>query len=311
MSLHSKAPLRAASVKMCQAALTNLDQAWHFWTAKPEKAPYILYMTKPLALAALLLLQLHHLHCEELPKTPAFEVASITPCPPGTPPAPLGHAWTAQFTSPGGRFRASATTVKVLLEWAYSIQPSEHSGGPSWIADDCYDVVAKAEANATAEGKVTDDQMKLMLRTLLADRFKLLLHRQRKELSAYVISVGNTAPKLFPPKDDETSTVRFTAWAIPDQKTTAYRIIFTRYTLGQLCDLFARQMDSVVVNRTGLNGAYDFTLELTPDESQPNPADPALLITAMREQLGLTLKSQKTPVDIMVIDSAEKVAAGN
>ena len=217
----------------------------------------------------------------------------------------MEHTWRAQFTSPGGRFRASATTVKVLLEWAYAIQPSEHSGGPSWIADACYDVVAKAEGNAT------DDQIKLMLRTLLADRFKLVLHRERKELSAYVISAGKTAPKLFPPKDDETNSVRFAAQPVPDQKTVSYRIFFTRFTLNQLCDLFSRQMDSIVVNGTSLNGEYDFTLELTPDESQPNPADPALLIAAMREQLGLTLKSQKTPVDVLVIDSAEKVAAGN
>jgi len=198
-----------------------------------------------------------------------------------------------------------------MFEWAYSIQPSEHSGGPSWIGDDCYDLVAKAEGNATGERNTSDDQMKLMVQTLLAERFKLRLHRERKELSAYVISVGKTAPKLFPPKDDETNTVRFTTQPVPVQKTTSYRIVFTRFTLKQLCDLFARQMDSVVVDRTGLNGEYDFALELTPDEGRPNPADPALLIAAMREQLGLTLKSHKTPVDILVIDSVEKVAAGN
>jgi uncharacterized protein (TIGR03435 family) len=262
-------------------------------------------MTKPLAFVSLLFLSLDYGHCQDLAKAPAFEVASVTPCPPGTPPAPMEHTRTAQFTSPGGRFRASATTVKVLLEWAYAIQPSEHSGGPSWIGDACYDVLAKAEGNAN------DDQMKRMLQTLLADRFQLRLHRERKELSAYVISVGKTTPKLFPPKDDEINTVRMATQTVPDQKTVSYRLVFTQYTLKQLCDLFARQMDSVVVDRTGLNGEYDFTLEFTPDESRPNPADPALLITAMREQLGLTLKSQKTPVDVLVIDSAEKVVAGN
>ncbi len=215
-----------------------------------------------------------------------------------------------QFTSPGGKFRASATTVKVLLEWAYGIQPSEHSGGPSWIGTDRYDVVAKAEGNATGERNTSDDQIKLMLQTLLADRFKLTLHRERKELSAYVISLGKTPPKLFPPKDDETNSIQLAPQAVPDQKTS-YRIRFTRFSLQQLCDIFARQMDSVIVNQTGLNGEYDFSLELTPDESRPNPVDPTLLMTAMREQLGLTLKSQKTPVDILVIDSAERVAAGN
>jgi uncharacterized protein (TIGR03435 family) len=248
---------------------------------------------------------MHDVHCQELPKTPAFEVASITPCAPDTPAPPMEHTGMVQFTSPGGRFRASATTLKVLLEWAYAIQPSEHTGGPSWISTDRYDVVAKAEGNAT------DDQMRLMVQTLLADRFKLMLHRERKELSAYVISVGKTAPKLFPPKDDETNSVRLAPQTGPAQKMTSYRVVFTRFTLQQLCDVFARQMDSIIVNQTGLNGEYDFTLELTPDESRPNPVDPTLLMTAMREQLGLTLKSQKTPVDILVIDSAEKVAGGN
>jgi uncharacterized protein (TIGR03435 family) len=70
-------------------------------------------------------------------------------------------------------------------------------------------------------------------------------------------------------------------------------------------------MGSVIVNETGLNGEFDFTIDLTADEGRPHSLDPALLITAMREQLGLTVKSQKVPVDILVIDSAEKVAAGN
>ena len=211
----------------------------------------------------------------------------------------------AQFTSPGGRFRASATTLKFLLEWAYRIQPFQHSDGPSSIANDRYDIVAKAEGDAT------DDRMRLMMQTLLADRFKLKFHRERKTLPVYAISVGKTAPKLFPPKDDETHSLRFAPQKGPDQNIVSYRVLATRYTLTQLTDVFARQMGSVIVNQTGLNGEFDFTLDLTPDEGRPHPLDPTLLITAMREQLGLTLKSQKVPVDILVIDSAEKVAAGN
>jgi len=262
-------------------------------------------MTKPLALGALLLLQLHHVHCEELPKALAFEVASITPRPPGTPAPPMEHAGMTQFTSPGGKFRASAATLNILLEWAYGIQPSQHAGGPSWMGVDRYDVVAKAEANAS------DGQLKLMMQTLLAERFKLRLHHQRKELSAYVISIGKTAPKLLRPRGEEASSLRLAPQTGPDQKISSYRVIFTRYTLKQLSDAFARQLDSLVVNQTGLDEEYDFTLDLTPDESRPNPLDPTLLMTAMREQLGLTLKSQKVPVDVLVVDSVEKVVAGN
>jgi len=217
----------------------------------------------------------------------------------------MEHTGMADFTSPGGKFRASATTLKFLLEWAYGIQPSQHSGGPSWIGTDRYDIVAKAEGNAT------DAQIKLMVQTLLADRFKLRLHHERKELSAYVISVGKSAPKLVPSKADEIHALRFAPQTGQDQKTVSYRVLATRYTLTQLTDAFARQMGSIILNQTGLDGEYDFTLDLTPDETRPNPLDPTLLITAMREQLGLTLKSQKAPVDILVVDSAERVVAGN
>ena len=210
-----------------------------------------------------------------------------------------------RFTYPGGRFTANATTLAYLFEWAYGIQPFQHSGGPSWMAADRYDVMAKAEGNAS------DAQMKLMLQTLLADRFQLKFHRENKNLPVYVISLGATAPKLFPPKEEETHGIKITPQTSPDQKIVSYHVVATRFSLKQLTDTFARQLGRVIVNETGLDGDFDFTLDLTPDEARPNPLDPSLIITAMREQLGLTLTSQKAPVDFLVIDSAEKVTGGN
>jgi uncharacterized protein (TIGR03435 family) len=210
-----------------------------------------------------------------------------------------------QFTYSGGRFKASATTLKYLLEWAYGIQPSQHSSGPPWMETDRYDIVAKAEGNPT------DDQMKLMARTLIADRFKLEAHHERKELSVLVISLGKSAPKLFPPKDDEVHAIRVAPQMGPDQKVLSYRVIATRFSLTQLTDTFARQLGRVIVNQTGLNGDFDFTIDLTPDQNGPNPLDASLIVTAMREQLGLALKSQTIPVDFLVIDGAQKVIAGN
>jgi uncharacterized protein (TIGR03435 family) len=210
-----------------------------------------------------------------------------------------------QFTYPGGRFRASATTVKFLLEWAYGIQPSQHTGGPAWLETDRYDIVAKAE------GEAGDEQMKLMVERLLADRFRLKIHRESRNISAYVISIGKSALKLSPPKDGETHSVRFAPRMGTDQKISSYHIIVTRFSLSQLSDTFARQLGRPVVNQTGLDGEYDFELELTPDESRPSPTDPAFLLSALRDQIGLTVKSEKIPMDILVIDSAEKVEAGN
>jgi uncharacterized protein (TIGR03435 family) len=170
---------------------------------------------------------------------------------------------------------------------------------------DRYDIVAKAEGNAT------DDQMKRMMQTLLVDRFQLKLRHEKKSVSALVISVGKSAPKLFPPKDEEPHSLRVAPVMGPDSKIASYHVMATRFSLTQLSDTFARQLGRVIINQTGMDGDYDFTLDLTPDESRPSPLDPALLVSAMREQLGLTLKSQEVPVDFLAIDSAEKVVAGN
>jgi uncharacterized protein (TIGR03435 family) len=262
-------------------------------------------MIRTITLATILGLSLGHCHCQDLAKAPAYEVASITPCKPGTPEPPGEHAGMVQFTSPGGRFRASASTLKFLLEWAYGIQPSQHSGGPSWLDTDRYDVVAKAEGNPS------DEQHKLMLQTLLTERFQLKFHQEKKKLPVYVVSLGKNAPKLFPPKHDEIHSIRIVPQMDPEHKIVSYHVVAARFSLSQLTDTFARQMGRVFVNETGLSGDYDFTLDLTPDENRPNPLDPSILITAMRDQLGLSLKSQDALVDVLVIDNAEKVSAGN
>lgn len=244
-------------------------------------------------------------HAQDLVNAPAFEVASITPCKPGTPAPPGEHNGMVQFTFPGGRFTARATTVKFLLEWAYGILPSQHSGGPDWLEDDRYDIVAKAPGNAT------DDQMKLMTQTLLADRFKLKSHHETREAPALILTAGKTAPKLFPPKEEEKHSLRIIPQTGEDQKIVSYHIVATRFSFAQLNQTFARLLDRIIVNQTGLDGDFDFTLDLTPDENRPNPLDPSLLVAAMREQLGLTVKSQKGPADFLVIDSIDRVTAGN
>jgi len=173
------------------------------------------------------------------------------------------------------------------------------------MGTDRYDIVAKATGNAT------DEDQKLMVQTLLTERFGLKFRREKRKLPAFVISVGKSAPKLFPPKEDEKHSLRVIPQMDADQKTSSFHVIATRFSLSQLTDTFARQMGRVFVNETGLDGDFDFTLDLTPDEHRPNPLDPSLLVSAMRDQLGLSLKSQEALVDYLVIDSAEKVSAGN
>jgi uncharacterized protein (TIGR03435 family) len=262
------------------------------------------HMTRTFMLASLLIFSIHHLHCEEIGKAPAFEVASITPCKPDAPEPPMEHAGLAQFTYPGGRFSANCTTLKFLLEWAYGIQPAQHSDGPGWVGTDRYDIVAKAEGNPS------DAQMKLMMQMLLGERFRLRLRRESREVTAYVIAVGKTPPHLVRAKEEETHSVRVDPQTGADQRVV-YRVIITRFSLAELGDLFGRQLGRVVVDRTGLDGDFDFNLDLAPDESHASPVDPSLLIVALREQVGLTVKSEKTPVDFLVIEGVEKVVAGN
>jgi uncharacterized protein (TIGR03435 family) len=261
-------------------------------------------MTRTLA-ASLLILSAGRCYCQAPANAPAFEVAAITPCSPGTPEPPGEHNGMVRFTAPGGRFNARATSVKFLLEWAYDILPSQHSDGPGWMDTDRYDIVAKAPGNAS------DDEMKLMARTLLADRFKLKFHHETRDAPVLILAPGKTAPKLFPPKEGEQHSLKIIPQTGDDQKVVSYRVVATRFSFAQLNQTFARQLERVIVNETGLEGDFDFTLDFTPDENRPNPLDPSLVISAMRDQLGLTLKSQKGPVDFLVIDRVEKVTAGN
>lgn len=238
--------------------------------------------------------------CQTLTRAPAFEAAAVKPCEPGTPEPPGLRAGMVRYTFPGGRFEAHATTVEFLLEWAYGLLPSQHSRGPAWMDKDLFDIIAKAPGNAT------DDEMKLMTRTLLVEHFHLKFHLETREAPVLILSLGKTPPKLFPPKEGEARKLQIIPQTDEDQKIVSYHVVATRYSFAQLNQTFARQIGRVIVNQTGLEGDYDYTLDFTPDENRPNPLDPSLWISSMQYQLGLTVKAQKGPVDFLVIDQLEK-----
>ena len=114
--------------------------------------------------------------------------------------------------------------------------PSQHSRGPAWMGNERFDTVAKAAANST------DDQMKLMTQALLAERFKLKVHRERREGPVLVVSLGKAAPKLFPPKEGEVQSLRVIPQMDSDQKVASYRVVATRFSSAQLNQTFARQL---------------------------------------------------------------------
>jgi uncharacterized protein (TIGR03435 family) len=261
-------------------------------------------MKRAFVVAAILSLPVYYSHCQDLAHAPAFEVASITPCKPGTAEPADERMGLVRFTFPGGRFEARATSLKFLLEWAYGILPSQHSEGPPWMGDDRYDIVAKAAGNAT------NAQMRLMTRTLLAERFHLKFHRESREVPVIVLSLGKAAPSLFPPKVGEEYSIRMEPQMTADKKIGSWHVVATRFSFAQLNETFSRQLERVIVNQTGMEGDFDFTLDLPFDENQPNPLDASMIIKALRDQLGLSVKLLKGPVEYLVIDSAEK-ATGN
>jgi uncharacterized protein (TIGR03435 family) len=264
-----------------------------------------MYQTRRLVLGALLAIPADYCRCQGIAIQPTFEAAAIKPCEPGTPEPPGQRMGMVRFIYPGGRFEVRATTVEFLLEWAYDLLPSQHSRGPGWMENDRFDIVAKASGNTT------DDEMKRMTQALLAERFQLKFHHERRDAPVLVLSLGKNAPKLFPPKEGETHGLRIVPQTDQDQKIVSYHVVATRFSFKQLNQTFARQLERVIVNETGLEGDFDFTLDFTPDENRPNPLDPSLVVTAMRDQLGLTVKTQKGPVDFLVIDDAQKIASGN
>jgi bla regulator protein blaR1 len=270
---------------------------------------------------------------------PQFEVASIKPNKSAENRVMLG-------IQPGGRFTATNVTLRMLIRNAYQLQEFQITGGPSWIADDRFDIVAKAESGDgigdpfRAEPNGQPSRGQLMIRALLAERFKLVVHNEDKEMPIYALVLARSDGKLGPKlKVSETDCAAMMAAARgrgrglmpppgPPQAGApmqcGIRIGPGNMAVGgspmtQIATSLAMFAGRIVVDKTGLAGNYDFTLSWTPDQMpgagqrppgapEPPPIDPngPSLFTAVQEQLGLKLDSQRGPVAMLVIDRAER-----
>ncbi len=238
------------------------------------------------------------------PKFDTFEVATIKPMDPD---AKSGRYITMQGNN---RFVEKAYTLKLLIAAAYDLNPRTISGGPSWIESDHYDIVAVTPGDV----RPTHDEQMSMLRTLLADRFKLTFHREPKEFSIYQLEISKSGSKLketVGPNDPPT---------VGPGVVYPQRIVLParNATLAEFASLLQRAiLDRPVVDKTGLSGRYDFDLEWAPDESQfggdgptssaDAPSSP--LFSAIQQQLGLRLVATRGPVDALVVDKAERPSA--
>ena len=230
---------------------------------------------------------------------------------------------------------ATGATPQMLIVSAYGIQDDHQiSGAPDWLQSERYDIEAKMDSAIADELRKidSDDQRRAarqhMLQALLADRFKLTIHRESKELPIYTLVIAKGGPKLPEAKPGDTYPNGFKG---PEGRpgTGMMRgrdghVTGQGVPLANLVGMLSRQLGRTVIDKTGLAGKYDFTLQWTPDESQgpmfkgadggpqgsnsvapPESAGPSLF-TAIQEQLGLKLESQKGPVEIIVIDHVEK-----
>ena len=223
--------------------------------------------------------------------TPVFEVASIKPHPP---PIQL-----VSISTSGTRVTIEANSLTNLVAYAYDLKRYQVIGGPNWAVDDRFDIAAKAEGDIAP----TAAQVKQMIQALLADRFQLKVHRETKEMPVYNLVVGKNGPKLKESAPDARPLVRMR------DANGMIHLIATSSPMQQLANQFsnANGVDRPVLDKTGLTGMYDFELDWSAGYGAPaDGADEISIFTALQEQIGLKLEPAKAPMEVLVIDRAEK-----
>jgi len=196
-------------------------------------------------------------------------------------------------TSPG-RLTVVNMTTKSLLLYAFGVKDSQLAGGPDWLAKENFDVVAVTGTSADLNRAT----LQPLLQSMFADRFHLKFHRENRESPVYSLVAAKGGPKLTVHSGEGGPITGIHSSAGRD------RVNARKTTMKRLAEVLSEQTDRVVIDNTGLRGEYDFSLEwssdLTADSENPS------IFTAIQEQLGLKLESAKGPVQIIVIDSAEK-----
>ncbi len=220
-----------------------------------------------------------------------FEVASVKPNKSGGNGGSTGRS--------GGQVVFENESLRDCIATAYGIAPDREYAlaGPGWIGAERYDIVAKVPAETPRE------QVLRMLQALLADRFQLRIHRENRDLRVYLLTTARTGPKLkaVPVRD---GGFTFGPGHISARATS----------MAEFADKLSRPyfgLGAPVINSTGLDGVYDFTLDWTPDNAPSDASAGPSIFAALQEQLGLELEASKNRVEVLVIDHVERVPAEN
>jgi uncharacterized protein (TIGR03435 family) len=211
---------------------------------------------------------------------------------------------------PGGRFATTNATLKILVAFAYDVPTHQISGGPKWLDTDNFDIDARTDATRPIPpGSEGAAQIGLMLQSLLAERFKLSLHTEIRQEPVYELTVADGGPKLKKARAEVGN---------PAVRLGLGQLTGAGVPISMVARSLSQRLGRTVIDKTGLSGQYDFELTYTPDAvptagfAVPGPNTPTpdpngpTIFTALQEQLGLKLQSSKGPVEVLLIDNAEK-----
>jgi len=232
-------------------------------------------------------------------QSPQFEVASFK----SSPPTAAGELISINLgTFRNGRLTFANASLSDCLKYAYGIVSDYQISGPDWIKSKAvrFDIIAQAPPD------VAPAQLQLMLQALLADRLKLSIHHEPRELSFLALVPGKNGSKLHELKPDPASP--------PNTTAARGRIVSNQISMELLATLLSRFERAIVVDQTGLIGSFELKLEWTPDDSGATTIDTATgptIFSAIQEQLGLRLESRKGPLDVLVVEHAEKAPSDN
>ena len=255
-----------------------------------------------------------------------YDVVSVKPSKPGN-----RDSMSMSMTPTPDGFAATNVTLQMLITLAYGVDDDQITHAPNWLDTDRFDVGAKMDGSVMDQlQKLAKDDQKLarqrMLQALLADRFKLTIHRETKALPAYSLVIAKNGPKLKEAKPGDTYPNGFVTPAgrggaggiMQSASATGYKFVAQGIPFSTFVTWLSVQLRRPVLDKTGLTGNYDVTLNYSLDFSQlrapsddtslppaPDATSPSLL-TAVQEQLGLKLESGKGGGETIVIDHAEK-----
>jgi uncharacterized protein (TIGR03435 family) len=230
---------------------------------------------------------------------PDVEVATIKPTQPGND--------QMMFSTHGGTLAIKNLTLRFMMSFAYDLPARQITGEPGWMDTDKWDIEAKPDT----PGEPNPPQLKLMMQKLFAERFGLQVHEEKRRMAAFVLSVSKDGPKMTKTADASSS---------PNVLLYPQGVIIAKgATMANLAGWLRSIFGQPVIDKTGLDeGRWDFTMKWTPDETQfadvpesvRRPADdanpPPPLFTAIQEQLGLKLDTQKTDVPVLVVDRVDQ-----